>query len=182
MAEETTTEETEEVSELRKAAEGGKAAKAEAALARKELAFVKAGIDTDSKPAKALLAAYDGELDAEAIRAEATEWGLIKAEAPATEEEPAKPDYSEDAKVQSMRDASAGTPAPIEEPTLTAHEKAFKQFLADRDEGRTATDAANRAYGSVIKSAAMGDKTALFNPQEWEAKAAEFGHGAEFAR
>lgn len=181
MADET---ETSEVSELRKAAEGGAKAKAEAELARKELAFVKAGIDTDSKPAQALLSSYSGELTADAIKAEAAEWGLVQAAAPTPEPtpEPAAPDYTDDASLQDMRDMSSGTPAPVDEVHKSAFEKAGDQYLADRKEGRAAQDAMNRAYGSFIKSAAQGDSTAIFDPQDWERKAAEHGHGSEFAR
>lgn len=45
--------------------------------ARRELAFVKAGVDPDSAAAKYFVKGYDGELTAEAIRAAAEEASLI---------------------------------------------------------------------------------------------------------
>lgn len=180
MADETETE-TNEVSELRKAAEGGKAAKAEAELARKELAFVKAGINTDTKPAQALLQSYSGELSAEAIKAEAAEWGLVNTPAAEPAEE-AAPDYTEDAELQNMRDSVSGTPAPHDEPPKSAFDIAGDSYLADRRANRAAQDSLNRAYGTFIKEAAKGNPTAIFDPAEWERAAAEHGHGQEFAQ
>ena len=49
----------------------------EAEGARRELAFVKAGVDPDSAAAKYFVKGYDGELTAEAIRAAAEEASLI---------------------------------------------------------------------------------------------------------
>jgi hypothetical protein len=175
------TEQTQEdVSELRKAAEGGKAAKAEAEALRRELAFTKAGIDTSSKPAQALIASYTGELNAEAIKAEAAEWGLIQSEAPKTESQ--APDYSDDAALQQMRDASAGNPAPDVQVEKPAIERALASFTEDREAGFGQSEATNRAIGRMIQAAAAGDKTALFDERAWQMKQQEAGHGAHAAR
>lgn len=181
MADEQDTDTTEDVSALRKAAEGGAKAKAEAELAKKELAFVKAGINTDTKPAQALLRAYDGELTAEAIKAEAADWGLVDAPK-APEPEADAPDYTDDAALQSMRDATSGSPAPVDEPVKSAFEMAGDGYLKDRKDGRAAQDSLNRAYGTFIKEAAKGNPTAIFDPAEWEREAAQHGHGSEFAQ
>lgn len=50
---------------------------AEAETARRELAFVKAGIDPNSPMSKYFMKGYDGELDPEAIRQAAVEAQLI---------------------------------------------------------------------------------------------------------
>lgn len=175
MSDETETTQ-EDVSELRKAAEGGKAAKAEAEALRRELAFTKAGIDTSSKPAQALIQSYSGELNAEAIKAEATEWGLVTSEAPPVED--AKPDYTEDAALQQMRDASAGNPAPDVPVDKKAIDKALEGFVSDREQGLGQSEATNRAIGRMIQSAAAGDPTALFDQRAWAEKQQEAGHGA----
>lgn len=52
-------------------------AKSEGELAKRELNFIKAGIDTDSPQGKLLLKAYDGENSVDAIKAAAEEYGLI---------------------------------------------------------------------------------------------------------
>ena len=175
MAEET--EQQEDVSELRKAAEAGKSARQEADLAKKELAFVKAGINTDTKPAQALLRSYDGDLTTDAIQAEAREWSLLETPAPAE-----KPDYSAEAEQQELRDqVNTGEPAPDTQPQVSLVEQAFKEFHTDREGGKSQTEATNQVIGKIIKAAAMGDPQARFDPDEWEKTRAQFGHGAEYA-
>jgi len=180
MADET--EQTEDVSALRKAADEGTAARKEADLAKRELAFVKAGVDTDSKPAQALLNNYAGDLTAEAIKAEATEWGLLSASSadPATEPEP---DYSEDAAQQALRDQindpqiATNTP-----PEKNGIEVALDTFVEELGQGYSRTDATNRAFGRVIQAAGSGDKAAIFDAAAWRGEQAEAGHGANWAQ
>jgi hypothetical protein len=71
---------------LRQAARDGKRAKAdadaarsEAEAARRELAFVRLGIDPDSKNGKLLAKAHEGEISVDALRATAVEYGLLDA-------------------------------------------------------------------------------------------------------
>lgn len=52
-------------------------AKSEGELAKRELNFLKAGIDTNSPQGKLLLKAYDGENSLDAIKAAGEEYGLI---------------------------------------------------------------------------------------------------------
>lgn len=170
-----------EVSELRRAAEGGKQAKREAELAKRELAFVKAGIDTDSKPARALLESFDGELTKEAIQAEAKEWGLIKTDAAPEPEAPAV-DTEAIAEAQATREALEGGPAPDEPPQIGGVDQALKNFLKNKEDGMSQVNATNHAFGEVIKAAAQGDKQARFRDDDWEEYRAQFGHGAEFAK
>ena len=178
----------EDVSELRKAAEGAKTARQEAERAKRELAFVKAGIDTDSKPAQALLNSYDGELTSEAIRAEAKEWSLIREEASAAQAEatataPPESVITDDERaLQELRDSNSGAPAPVEQRQLDAYGKVFKQFEQDREDGWNQTEATNRAIGGLIKEAAMGNTSAIFDEDEWMEKASRVGHGAQFSR
>lgn len=62
---------------------------AEGNKARKELLFLKAGVDTDSKIGQIFLKGYDGGLTVDEIRAEAVEAKLIEAT-------PANPDHAAD--------------------------------------------------------------------------------------
>lgn len=175
------TESQEDVSELRKAAEGGKAAKREAELAKRELAFVKAGVDTDKKPARALLENYDGELTSDAIRAEATEWGLLEA-AESTEASPAESAAEAVAEAQATRESLEGRPAPDEPAQIGGVDAALKNFLKNKEDGMSQVNATNHAFGEVIKAAAQGDKQARFSEDDWEEERAKYGHGAEFAK
>jgi hypothetical protein len=54
----------------------------EAEAAKKELAFIKTGIDTASPTGKLFVKAYDGPADPDTIRAAAEEYGLIKPKSP----------------------------------------------------------------------------------------------------
>lgn len=66
-------------------AKSARQAQAAASAATRELAFVKAGVDTDSKLGKLLLASYDGEMDPVAIKSEWEDIGGIKPPASSTE-------------------------------------------------------------------------------------------------
>lgn len=87
------TEETEETQEsgkdrkwirdLEKRAKQADQIKAEAESAKRELAFLKAGIDLNTPQGKLFAKAYDGEFTADAVKAAAEEYGVL---------EPAKPE------------------------------------------------------------------------------------------
>jgi len=62
---------------------------AEAESARRELAFVKAGVNPDNPMAKYFMKGYDGELEVEAIRSAAAEANVIQANRPTVDEQQA---------------------------------------------------------------------------------------------
>lgn len=66
-----------ELKESRSQLKAANDAKSEGEIAKRELAFIKAGIDTNNATAKLLLKTYDGELTMEAIKASGEEYGLI---------------------------------------------------------------------------------------------------------
>ena len=99
--------------DLEEQAAQAKAAAAEAEAAKRELAFLKAGIDLDSPQGKLLAKGYDGPATAEAIKAAAIEYGLIQTEAPAVPAE-------ELAAHDRIANASAGANSPSEENELAA--------------------------------------------------------------
>ena len=59
----------------------------EAEQARRELAFMKVGIDTDSPTGKLFAKAYDGEATVDAIAQAAAEYGLVKPPSPVNADE-----------------------------------------------------------------------------------------------
>ena len=72
------------VRDLEKQAKAGKQAKREAeeamreaSNAKRELALMKAGIDLESPTGKLFVKAYDGEISVDAIKAAASEYGLV---------------------------------------------------------------------------------------------------------
>lgn len=184
MSNDNTTPE-EDVSALRKAADDGKAARREAELAKREVAFIKAGINTDSKAGQAMLASYDGDLSPEALKAEAAEWGLggSTPEAPPAQPEPQSIITADERALQQMRDANtAPEVASLETKQVDAYTAIFKQFEKDREDGFSQTEATNRAIGGLVKKAAEGDPTAIFDQDAWSERAAKIGHGAQYAR
>lgn len=70
---------------LRRAAKAGKAAKAEADRLSREIAFLKAGIDTDSPVGTMFAKAYDGELTKEAVTAAFAALGVPAVQTPAAD-------------------------------------------------------------------------------------------------
>ena len=106
------------VRDLEKQAKAGKQAtreaneaKAEANAAKRELALMKAGIDLESPTGKLFVKAYDGEISPEAIKAAATEYGLI-----ATSETPEV--QSDLAALNRVSQASSGSTAAISSSAL----------------------------------------------------------------
>ena len=85
--------------ELEKDAAAGKAAAAERDAATRELAFLKAGIDLDTPTGKLFAKAYDGANDVDAVKAAATEYGVL---APAGN----TPDPSVAAEIEAMDQVS----------------------------------------------------------------------------
>jgi hypothetical protein len=80
---------------------------AEAVAAKRELAFIKVGIDVDSPTGKLFAKAYDGETSPEAVAAAAAEYGLIKPPSRVNADEQEQRAWSS----ASMSQAS-GAPAP----------------------------------------------------------------------
>lgn len=86
------TEETEEsqesgkdrkwIRDLEKRAKQADQIRAEAESAKRELSFLKAGINLDSPQGKLFAKAYDGEFSVEAVRAAAEEYGVIESSKP----------------------------------------------------------------------------------------------------
>ena len=96
---------------LERKAKEAETAKAEAQAAKRELALLKAGIDLESPTGKLFAKAYDGEASVDAIKAAATEYGLIGTEsAPAAAPTQAAPSVSNDelAAHQRIAQTSAG--------------------------------------------------------------------------
>jgi len=168
-------EEGEGIKKLREKAEQGSAAIDENARLKREMAFMRAGIDTSSKPAQALIASYDGELDADAIKAEAADWGLIKGEAPPVKQ---YDENSPERQQQEIREQTSGQPAPVPPPPeVNGMDKAISGYHDNRKKGMGAETAQVQAFGEVIRAAAAGDQSTIFDPKAWAAEQERAGHG-----
>lgn len=152
-------------------------ATADADNARRELAFVKAGVDTDTKLGKLLLTSYDGELNAEEIRREALEIGAIKAEGetpPPPAEVPGQgnpnantpgEDLGSTGERQGLAQGGVGDDGkvPEPEPKKAALDAGFEAL----DTGAPRDAAMGVMFGKLVGSAASGDDRVVYNPRTW---------------
>jgi hypothetical protein len=144
---------------------------ADAAAAKRELVFVKAGVDTDSRLGKLALAGYDGELTVEAVKTFATEIGAIGAPPPA----PAVTITDDERALANDRQALAGGRAEPaqdqgEHPTLAA----LKDFQARLERGSGRDNARAVALDKILTAAANGDQRVIYSDRElWKQQVAE---------
>ena len=149
---------------LREQASQTRQAREDADRLRRELMFVKAGIDTESKVGKMLFTTWQGD-DLTALKAEAVDLGLIAA--------PAAPPPAElDASQQEFRAGLSGRPAgAVETPTPHPIDVAYEQFHRDMQAGVRDEIAREEAFGRVFLAATQGDKRVLFNEAAWQREA-----------
>ena len=145
------------IKDLRDAAERGRKATQELEDMKREMAFIKAGVDTDSKAGQLLYKAYDGALETELIQAEASELGILKGNAPAPPQESPTRDV---AGVQE-RQALAGDSVSPEVNTQSPYEQGFQEFKTAYDSGRSKEDSAARFVHTVLEAAGQGDERVI---------------------
>lgn len=140
----------ENLKELRQQAEAGKKALAEADAARRELAFLKAGVDTESKLGQLLMRTFDGDLTVEAIQAEAREIGAIKAAATTTEDNELSEE--ERAQTRARNDLASGSTATGAD-TPDPNKLGLAAFEAARNNGEPREAAAGAYLAEMLKAA-----------------------------
>ena len=141
------TQEPGSIKELRDAADRGKKASQELDSMKREMAFLKAGVNTDTKVGQLLYKAYDGELDTESIQAEWSELSPIAA-SPTSE-----PDTTDDARVSRERQDLAGDSVPPEIQTESPYDAGHREFKEMMDAGRPKEDYAARFVHTVLEAA-----------------------------
>jgi hypothetical protein len=150
-------DETSGIKELRDAAERGRQASQELEEMKREMAFMKAGVDTDSKAGQLLFKAYDGELETESIQAEWQE--LVPTPVPVEEPEPAQDTVNEtDTQVSQQRQALAEDSVSVEATTQSPYEQGFQEFQKSYDSGRPKDESAARFVHTVLEAAGQGDE------------------------
>jgi hypothetical protein len=154
------TQDTGGIKELRDAADRGREAIQERDQLKREMAFMKAGVDTDSKAGQLLFKAYDGELDTEAIQAEWQE--LAPTPSPVVEPEQAQETVNEtDTQVSQQRQALAEDSVSVEASTQSPYEQGFQEFKTAYDAGRSKEDSAARFVHTVLEAAGKGDERVI---------------------
>ncbi len=143
------------IKELRDAADRGREAIQERDQLKREMAFMKAGVDTDSKAGQLLFKAYDGELDTEAIQVEWQE--LAPSSVPVEEPEPAQDTVNEtDTQVSQQRQALAEDSVSVEASTQSPYDQGFTEFQKAYDSGRPKDESAARFVHTVLEAAGQG--------------------------
>ena len=154
------TQDTGGIKELRDAADRGREAIQERDQLKREMAFMKAGVDTDSKAGQLLFKAYDGELETEAIQAEWQE--LVPTSAPVEQPEQAQDTVNEaDTQVAEQRQALAEDSVSVEASTQSPYEQGFQEFKTAYDAGSPKEDSAARFVHTVLEAASQGDERVL---------------------
>ena len=157
-----------DIKSLREAAETGRAAQVELAGARREMMFLRAGIDLDTKLGKMLYKTWEGD-DVAALKAEAAELGITGG---APTPPPLAPELDNTNVIgqQATRQSLAGgiaagafTPE-TRDPIVSA----LEDFHTDRLKGMSRENAGLVAVDKIISAAAGGDKRALFDPEDWQ--------------
>ena len=146
------TQEPGSIKELRDAADRGKKASQELDAMKREMAFLKAGVDTDTKAGQLLYKAYDGELETAAIQAE---WSELAPGAAAPPPEPETVDAT-DTQVSQQRQDLAGDSVPPENQTESPYDAGHREFREMMDAGRPKEDSAARFIHTVLEAAGGG--------------------------
>ena len=153
-------DETGGIKELRDAADRGREAIQERDQLKREMAFLKAGVATDSKAGQLLFKAYDGELDTESIQAEWQE--LAPTPSPVVKAEQAQETVSEaDTRVADQRQALAEDSVSVESTTQSPYDKGFQEFKEMYDAGSPKEDSAARFVHTVLEAASQNDERVL---------------------
>ena len=145
------------IKELRDAADRGRKASQELEEMKREMAFLKAGVDTDTKAGQLLFKAYDGDLDPDLLRIEAEELGILKGVDPEPE-----PEVTEaDTQVARQRRDLVSDQVPPDTQTESPYDVGHRQFKEMIDAGRPQDEAAARFVSTVIEAATSGDERVL---------------------
>ena len=143
------------IKELRDAAERGKKASQELDSMKREMAFLKAGVDTDSKAGQLLYKAYDGELETDLLRAEAEELGILRDTQAAPT--PVADNDNVDRQGEEERRALAGDNVPPESQTERPYAAGHREFKTMMDAGRPKEDSAATFIHTVLEAAGGAD-------------------------
>ena len=154
MEDELDVEDSGGIKDLREAAERGRKATQELDDIKREMAFLKAGVDTESKAGQLLFKAYDGVLETELIQAEASELGILKGDVQA----PPQDLPTEDVAGVQEREALAGDSVSPEVNTQSPYDQGLQEFQKSYDSGRSKEDSAARFVHTVLEAAGQGDE------------------------
>ena len=163
---------TDNIQQLRDAAERGRQAERENAELKRKMAMVEAGVDLKHPAAPYFVEGYKGELTEDAIKAEAAKIGVLAAPAPSTstteqEAEETEPvptpaltpeQQAQDLLATQVAAEAAGASLPPEKDLVDV---GFERFHQGMQQGRTRDDAAAEVIHRVVaKGVGLGEQRA----------------------
>lgn len=123
----------------------------------RELAFVKAGIDTDSGTGKLLFKAYEGDLTPEAVKAAAVEAGILAAESDGdtgAQPDPSTPTPPTGPSESAVRGAITSESVPVGKAgAADMFESIYAEFKAATASGMAKDEAANQGIAAILAGA-----------------------------
>lgn len=150
------------IEDLRAAANRSNANANAAAAAQRELALVKAGVDTESAVGKLVLTAYDGELTTDAIR---TFCADIPGAIPAPKEETPPPPVVEENNGNQQqtdeRNRLAGESSGDLLPQGNTRQAATDEFKTAIEQGLPLDEARARQFNTLVGGAMSGDTAVI---------------------
>jgi hypothetical protein len=164
-------DDTSNIRALRQAAEDGKRAREEAAEARRELLFVKAGVDTESKLGQLLFKTYEGN-DLEALKQEWTE--LSGSSAPTSDPGPTGSEQAVDNVRDQLRNAPPGGAEPAQ---VDAYALSFETYHSDLAKGLPTDTARENAVSVLFEQFMSGNTSVQFDPADWSRQQQLAGDG-----
>ena len=171
--------EPEDIRVLRENAANAQVNEARAIAAERRIAFLEAGVDTTSDIGQLFVAAYPGELTADAIQEAAARVGALRqatpppavegqpGQAPPTQQQGQNYDPVEAALQTLARNGTqgeipGGAPTPPVDPDPI--ERGYEAYTADVNAGRRREDAATHVLFGILEAAGKGDARVLFDP------------------
>lgn len=159
-------EESEGIQNLRDANARLRAQADDGQAAIRELAFVKAGIDTDSKVGAMFVATYDGELTSEAILTAADGLDIVKgAAAPATPEPPVQAAPTEAELRQALTGSEPGVTPPLPTEQAPSIDRAWEERNRLLSRGAPEDEANTVVVGHILGEAVRGNSEFLFDKE-----------------
>ena len=152
---------------LRDAYERAKAEAEDGAAARRELAFLKAGLDVDNPTVKFAMTHYDGELTKDAVLEFSAGVGLAQPPAPP---EPPAPESTD-----LRRELAGGNVVPPPDPDAGGDpmDAAWGEYHKLVAGGETGERASRAVFGTILAGAANGDPRFAFDAEAHKARARE---------
>lgn len=149
-------------------ADAAEAQIAEGDKARRENAFLRAGVDLDSPLGTLFSKGYEGELDGDKVK---EAWSALQpAQAPPPEAASDAPTPEELAQAQARDALNTGGVPPGEEPSPSPWDAAKENYKIAKEKGQSTDRAQTAAIQTVMDAAVAGDERVLYDRDRWKAQ------------